>query len=263
MPESDVAAVDANLREAMRFFGHATGRGGIYDHAGITVVDSGIDYAVFNISLFTVPRVTSRMDFDERLAKPEAHFEKRRVRWSHWVCLDLLPLPLRLRADDVFRARGLRRLIDAPGMIAPRLLPPTRALPHIRWRAVADTETRIAFAHITSMSFEIPFNTCRAVYEPEDAWTGSYRGYVGFHQNTPVCTAAIVVSGGVVGIYSVGTLPGYRRRGFAEALLRGVLAEKSEETGVRRYSLQSTRAGYEMYRRMGFDEVGRFAVYLT
>lgn len=263
MPESDVAAIDANLREAMRFFGQATGFGGVHNHAGITVVDSGTDYAVFNISLFTAPQVASRLDFDERLAKPEAHFEKRRVRWSHWVCLDLLPLPLRMRADEVFRAHGLRRLTEAPGMIARRLLPPMRALPPIHWRAVADMETRIAFAHITSMSFEIPFNTCRAVYGSESAWAGSYRGYVGFHRSTPVCTAALVAGAGVVGIYSVGTLPGYRRRGFAEALLRGVLAEQSAQAGVERYALQSTRAGYDMYRRMGFEDVGRFAVYLT
>ena len=55
-------------------------------------------------------------------------------------------------------------------MIAPRLLPPTRVLPNIRWRAVADTETRIAFAHITSMSFEIPFNTTGKKWVRFAAW---------------------------------------------------------------------------------------------
>jgi ribosomal protein S18 acetylase RimI-like enzyme len=261
--EADLAAIDANLRDAMRFFGQATGRGGVYERAGITIVDSGIDYAVFNISLFTLPRIVSRFDFDERIKWPESHFQQRRVRWSHWVCLDLLPRPLRDKADDVFRARGLRRLTEAPGMLAKSLAPPSRALPHLRWRRVSDTETRIAFAHITSMSFDIPFGTCREVYEPERAWNGPYEGFVGFHQNTAVSTAALVNGGGVIGIYSVGTLPGYRRRGFAEALLRAVLAEKSAETGVTRYALQSTRAGYEMYRRMGFQDAGRFAVYLT
>jgi ribosomal protein S18 acetylase RimI-like enzyme len=259
----ELAAVDANLRQAMRFFGQATGRGGIYEHAGITVVDSGIDYAVFNISLFSGPQIASRLDFEERIKWSEAHFQQRRVRWSHWVCLDLLPRPLRDKADDAFRTRGLRRLTEAPGMLAKGLLPPSRALPQIRWRRVSDTETRIAFAHITSMSFDIPFNTCRDVYEPEHAWEGPYEGFIGFHQNTPVCTTALVTGGGVIGIYSVGTLPGHRRRGFAEALMRGVLAEKSAETGVARYVLQSTRAGYELYQRMGFRDVGRFAVYLT
>jgi ribosomal protein S18 acetylase RimI-like enzyme len=262
-PESDLAAVDANLRQAMRFFGQATGGGGVHEHAGITIIDSGIDYAVFNISLFTGPQIASRLDFEERIKWSEAYFQKRRVRWSHWVCVDLLPRPLRDKADDAFRARGLRRLTEAPGMLARGLLPASRVLPHLRWRRVSDTETRIAFAHITSMSFDIPFNICREVYEPEGAWEGPYEGFIGFHRDTAVCTTALVDGGGVIGIYSVGTLPGYRRRGFAEALMRGVLAEKSAKTGVTRYALQSTRAGYEMYRRMGFQDVGRFAVYLT
>ncbi len=262
-PEADLAAIDANLRVAMRFFGQATGRGSIYEHGGITIVDSGTDYAVFNISLFSGPRIASRLDLDERIKWPEAHFQQRRVRWSHWVCLDLLPRPMRDKADDLFRSRGLRRLTEAPGMIANSLLPPCRALPHLRYRRVNDTETRIAFAHITSMSFDIPFATCREVYEPERAWQGPYEGFVGFHQNHPVCTTALVDGGGLIGVYSVGTLPGYRRRGFAEALLRATLAEKSAETGVTRYALQSTRAGYNIYRRMGFQDAGRFAVYLT
>jgi ribosomal protein S18 acetylase RimI-like enzyme len=262
-PDTELAAVDTNLRQAMRFFGQATGRGGIYEHAGITIVDSGIDYAVFNISLFSGPQIASRLDFEERIKWSEEHFQQRQVRWSHWVCLDLLPRPLRDKADDAFRTRGLRRLTEAPGMFAKELLPPSRALPHIRWRRVNDMETRIAFAHITAMSFDIPFNTCRDVYEPEHAWQGPYEGFIGFHQNTPVCTTALVTGGGVIGIYSVGTLPGHRRRGFAETLMRAVLAEKSAETGVTRYALQSTRAGYDLYQRMGFRDVGRFAVYLT
>jgi ribosomal protein S18 acetylase RimI-like enzyme len=148
-------------------------------------------------------------------------------------------------------------------MLADRLLPPTRPLPVVRWKPVSDSETRIAFAHITSMSFDIPFMTCRAVYETECAWEGSYRGYIGYFQNTPVCTAAIVVAAGAIGIYSVATLPGYRRRGFAESLLRSVLAQVSADMKLTRYVLQSTKAGYDLYRRMGFDTVGRFAVYLT
>jgi len=261
--DSPVAIVAANLREAMRFFGQATGRGGIYERDGITVIDSGIDYAVFNISIFGPPPIAGRRDFTTRLKTPEAHFDSRRVRWSHWVCVDLLPTEIRNRADEVFRSHGLRRLTDAPGMIAPRLLPPSRPLPPILWRRVQDTESRLAFAHITSHSFEIPFETCKDVYEPEPAWRGSYRGYVGFEQGQPVCTAAIVVAAGVIGIYSVGTLPGYRRRGLAEALLRAVLADVSSETGMSSFALQSTRAGYHLYRRMGFEDVGRFAVYLT
>ena len=264
MPDlASAILVDANLQQAMRFFGEATGLGSVKDRAGITVIDSGIDYAVFNISVFTGPRVASGLDFHERLCHPEKHFRERKVRWSHWVCLDLLPGSLGPQPDGVFRMRGLRRLTEAPAMVARRLIQPSWALPVLRCRRVDDVESRTAFAHITSMSFDIPFPTCRAVYGPEAAWGGSYHGYVGYFQSTPVCTIAVVPTAETIGIYSVGTLPGYRRRGFAESMLRTVLAQVSAETKVFTYVLQSTRAGYELYRRMGFDTVGRFAVFVT
>ena len=75
--DSPAAIVAANLREAMRFFGQATGRGGI-ERDGITVIDSGIDYAVFNISIFGPPPIAGRRDFTTRLKTPEAHFDSRR-----------------------------------------------------------------------------------------------------------------------------------------------------------------------------------------
>jgi ribosomal protein S18 acetylase RimI-like enzyme len=264
MPDMTAPAViNANLREAMRFFGEATGKGGVEDHAGIRVIDSGIDYPVFNISVFSDPPLVSRLDLDERLREPAAHFRARRVRWSHWVCVDLLPPPFGSRPDDVFARHGLRRLTDAPAMLANAIQAPVRPLPPLRVQQVEDAQSRLAFAHITSISFDIPFAICREVYEPEHAWNGLYQGYIGYYQQNPVCTAALVVAAGAIGIYSVGTLPTYRRRGVAETLLRNILARVSEQTGIRRYILQSTRAGFDLYRRMGFETVGRFAVYIT
>jgi ribosomal protein S18 acetylase RimI-like enzyme len=264
MPEmAPAAVVNANLREAMRFFGEATGKGGVADLAGVRVIDSGIDYPVFNISVFCDPPVASRLDFDERLRQPGAHFRDRGVRWSHWVCVDLLPPELRSRPDDAFASHGLRRLTEAPAMVATALRPPVYALAPVRMERVQDTKTRLAFAHITSISFDIPFAICREVYEPERAWAGQYQGYVGYYRQDAVCTAAMVVAEDAIGVYSVGTLPAYRRRGVAENFLRGVLRELSEQTGIHRYILQSTRAGFDLYRRMGFQTVGRFAVYIT
>jgi ribosomal protein S18 acetylase RimI-like enzyme len=51
--------------------------------------------------------------------------------------------------------------------------------------------------------------------------------------------------------------------GYGEALLRAAIALEQERTGIRRLVLQSTEAGYSLYRRLGFREVARFSVYLT
>jgi ribosomal protein S18 acetylase RimI-like enzyme len=64
-------------------------------------------------------------------------------------------------------------------------------------------------------------------------------------------------------VYSVGTLPDYRRSGFAEAIMRQVLAESQERTGVERTVLQSTAAGQRLYERMGYRRITNFNVYIT
>jgi ribosomal protein S18 acetylase RimI-like enzyme len=87
-----------------------------------------------------------------------------------------------------------------------------------------------------------------------------YRGYVGLLDGKPVGIVATVEAAGVLGIYSLATLPEYRRRGVGEALLRTVVAREST---AKRLVLQSTEAGYRMYRRIGFKDVAKFAVYLT
>jgi ribosomal protein S18 acetylase RimI-like enzyme len=58
-------------------------------------------------------------------------------------------------------------------------------------------------------------------------------------------------------------MPAYRRRGYGEALLRMAAAKVAARTGLKSMVLQSTEAGYELYKRMGFRDATRFTVYLT
>jgi hypothetical protein len=48
-----------------------------------------------------------------------------------------------------------------------------------------------------------------------------------------------------------------------EATVRTVVAEMQRRTGIDRIVLQSTEAGYALYRRLGFRDATRFTVYLT
>jgi ribosomal protein S18 acetylase RimI-like enzyme len=66
-----------------------------------------------------------------------------------------------------------------------------------------------------------------------------------------------------MGVYSLATMPEFRRMGYGEALLRCATAEVRRRTGLSRLVLQSTEAGYKLYRRMGFHDVTKFTVYLT
>jgi ribosomal protein S18 acetylase RimI-like enzyme len=260
---ANARTITSNLMEAMRFFGRAREDGEVHEMPGVSVIYCGLDYAAFNAGVMGDSMLDDAADLERRIQGPADHFESRRLRWSYWYCDDLVGKTLLPRARALLARHGMVELTDAPGMMAHRLMPPSRALPSIEVRPVADENTRAAFGHITSLSFEVPWTICREVYGAERAWRGSFRGYVGFADGMAVSTAAVVVASGVAGIYSVGTIPGQRGRGYAEALMRGVLDRVREETGIERTVLQSTRTGFSMYSRMGYQPVTTFTVFIT
>lgn len=262
MAEPEYQIVERNLRAAMQFFGKATATGSIDERDGMLLIDSGVGYSVFNIAMLTSP-VKNAEALTARIRTGAAFYAERSVRWSMWLCEDMLDPSIRPRTGVLFANQGLRRLTEAPGMIADRIRKPDRPLAPAVCRQVSDTQTRADFAHITCMNFEIPFPTCQAVYGHEPAWRHDYHGYVAYVKGAPVATAAAVVAAESIGIYSVSTLPQFRRRGYAEALMRHIIERYTAETGLERTVLQATRSGYEMYLKMGYRPVSRFVVYMS
>jgi ribosomal protein S18 acetylase RimI-like enzyme len=277
----DFLIVDENLRAAMQFFGKASGAGCIQPVDGGLAIYSGLDYGVFNISLLTRPVADGELE--KRLAELGRFFRQRTLRWSVWLCEDMLDSAVRRNERQIFANYGMRPISQPPGMLAPSLRPPLHPLPEIEVRPVVDRETRAAFAEITCVAFEIPYAIAQAVYSRERAWVSNevsnevsnlasdetsngpngYEGFVGYVDGRAASIVAVVAAAGAIGIYSLATMPEFRKRGYAEAMLREAVRRISERTGITQVILQSTEAGYELYKRMGFRDVTRFTVYLT
>ncbi len=261
-----VQMVEQNLRVAMRFFGEASGSGEVRSSDGVQMVYSGLDYGVFNIALLEQSVPTER-DLAGALARCGRFYRERKVRWSFWLCEDLLQPPARRRSREVFAEAGMRVISHAPGMVTLGLAAPSRSLPEIECRPVADASSRAAFTGLTVTCFDIPLSVARSIYEPESAWNGTYRGFMGLAKGVPVSIVALVRACGVIGVYSLGTLPEYRHKGYGEALLRSAtqMFQTSEAEDVSREPLvlESTDAGYGLYRKLAFRDVTNFTVYLT
>jgi len=249
----------------MRFFGEATGGGDVCPLPGVEAIYSGLDYGVFNIAVLSEEVRANGGGLEARIAECARYYSARATRWSFWLCEDLLESAVRRKARTVFADCGMRVISQPPGLLAEELRPAGRELPPIECREVKDQSLRDIFAAFTSTCFDIPINVANAVYRPERAWVGAYRGYVGLLDGKPVGIAATVDAAGVLGIYSLATMPEFRRRGFGEAMLRAVAAQENApgRKAPLRLVLQSTDAGYRMYRRIGFKDVAKFAVYLT
>jgi len=98
--------------------------------------------------------------------------------------------------------------------------------------------------------------------EGADGWFGIYSGldyvnhpplrlYVGYLEGVPVASSALYLSSGVAGIYSVATLPAYRRRGIAAAITSLPLVE-AKQSGYQVAVLQASGMGYKIYEGLGF-----------
>ena len=114
---------------------------------------------------------------------------------------------------------------------------------------------------IGSTCFHVPITWFREVFDNAVVWDRFISSFVGYVDEQPVSTTSIVSGAGVIGVYNVATLPGSRRLGFGEAVMRRALAEVHRERGVEPVILQSTPAGLRLYERMGFRTVARVAVY--
>ena len=168
----------------------------------------------------------------------------------------------RRRSRDIFQKNGLRHSVTLPGMVAERIRPPEKRLPELEVRRVCDASTRDAFCAIGSVCFHVPHSWFCEVFDGHRVWD-DFAAYVGYADGHPVSTAAIVMSDGVAGVYNVATLPGYQRRGYAEAVMRSALQDARESHGVERTILQSTPAGLRLYERMGYRAITTVAVYAT
>ena len=216
---------------------------------------------MFNAAFLSAP-VTLEANLFRRLALPQTHFRARGLEWAYWVCQDFLETPARRRWRRIFEQHGLRHSVDLPGMVADRIVPPARPLPHISVRRVSDAATKDAFCDISSECFRVPILWFREVFDGPSVWE-RFAAYVGYVNGRAVSTAATVPSGDTVGVYNVATTPEFRRRGYGEAVMRFALDDTRKRLGLERSALQSTPAGLRIYERMGYRTVTSISVWAS
>jgi len=248
-----------NLRESFRVIASSRTGGDLCELQGVSIASAGVTFQMFNAAFLSGP-VADETELKQRIRVPVAHFNQCGREWAFWVCENWIEQPARKRSHRWFSHYGLRLSTGLPGMIADRILPPVRPLPQIDVRRVHGTATWDAFCEIGSVCFHVPITWFREVFDNGRVWD-RFISFVGYVDEEPVSTTSIVGGAGVIGVYNVATLPGFRRRGFGEAVMRHALAEVAREYAMERVILQSTPAGLELYQRMGFRTVARVAVY--
>jgi ribosomal protein S18 acetylase RimI-like enzyme len=251
--------VAENLRESFRVIASSRVGGENRELRGVSIASAGVTFQMFNCAFLSEP-VLSDAQLTQRILLANTHFSVRGQEWAYWVCEGWLAARTRKNSRQFFERLGMRHSVDLPGMVAERVAPPAYPLPAIEVRRVSHGPVRDAFCAIGSLCFNVPIGWFTEVFDSDSVWE-RFAGYVAYVDEEPVSTAAIVMGGGAMGVYNVATVPGHRRRGYGEAVMRHALADAESRHGIGRVLLQSTPAGYELYRRMGFQTVTKVGVY--
>jgi GNAT superfamily N-acetyltransferase len=78
--------------------------------------------------------------------------------------------------------------------------------------------------------------------------------YVGYHGKEVVAHGLLVEAHGVAGVGYIGTVPEWRRRGFAAAMVWRIVSD-GREAGCDAAYLWTTPLGHNVYAKIGFERI--------
>ena len=108
-------------------------------------------------------------------------------------------------------------VLTAPGMFTEELAPPMRPETPIQIKEVCDNSLRLAFAHLVSLIFDLPFQMTLNIYGSNACWSQENAGFIGYFEGRPVTVAMACVSDSCCGV-----LLGWNIGGISTAGICGI-----------------------------------------
>ncbi|HSG44718.1 MAG TPA: GNAT family N-acetyltransferase [Anaerolineales bacterium] len=128
---------------------------------------------------------------------------------------------------------------------------------------VDDNETLKKWVHVATTGFGMYPEVEDIWYDffAETVFNNPFRTYLALLNGKPVGTSQLFTSGGVAGIYNVSSIPEARGQGIGTAITLAPLLE-ARKRGYRVGVLQASSVGYNVYRKIGFNDFGKLSVFL-
>jgi hypothetical protein len=252
-----VALGDASYLEALREQARATG-GAIDERDGMLVIVGAGPHPIHNYVVRTDPAANA----GEAFARARCEFE----RSGHGFTLVTMNAYDDSAMGAAATAAGLRALVSPPAMFCTGRLADKPAPPGVRLERVRDANGLAAFREVSKTAWKtygIPEDVTASIFARTQMVSAQHiASVVAYVDSKPVSCALVLLSHGIGGVYWVGTAPAGRGRGLAEACTRAVTNIGFDE-GARMVTLQASPMGDPIYRRMGYRQIGSYALYFS
>ena len=248
MSVADLAvAADANLASTWAALGRAIGAD-VVEIGSTSLVATGVAVPFFNGAFVGAPPA----DPDHLVAEAIRFFDERNLPWLLWVRDGVSPATLKAG-----RAAGLRDAGGPPAMgLEP--IPASPALPGELTIEIATTEAHLGdHASMLRDGFGMSQEFVDRLIRPGLLDDPNLAVFVGRVDGSPVSCSLLAISEKTAGIYNVATPEPFRGKGYGAALTWAAVAEGARR-GCTNSILQASDAGYPVYRRMGFVNLGRY-----
>jgi GNAT superfamily N-acetyltransferase len=200
---------------------------------------------------------------DDLIEDTLAHFRSMNIRKFSWLTHGNVPsaeinkvlLAHGLTFRDAFATEMAVDLSQLPADLLTR--------PGLRIVPVNDECALKQWIHVASMGFRIDEKFEKVWYDffADTVFDTRFQTYLALLDGKPVGTSQLFLSEGVAGIYNVTCMPEARGKGIGSAITLAPLL-KAREMGYRMGILQASQKGYNVYRRLGFQDYGKLSVHL-
>lgn len=200
---------------------------------------------------------------EELIGNAIHHFRDLNIKKLSWLTEEGLPA---LQVKQCLEAQGLTFnesfAIEMAADLT-RLREDVAAPARLKIVMVEGDEVLRHWIHVASVGFRVPPEFENTWYEffAETACISPFRTYLAFLNGIPIATSQLFTSAGVAGIYNVTCLPEARGQGVGTAIVLAPLFA-ARELGYRVAILQASSMGYNVYRRLGFQDFGKLSLYL-
>jgi GNAT superfamily N-acetyltransferase len=200
---------------------------------------------------------------DDLVASALVHFRSMNIRKLSWLTHEDVPSA---EINKVLLAHGLTfRDAFATEMAVDLSLLPAGVLtyPGLRIVSVDGEHVLKQWIRVASIGFRIDerFEKVWFDFFADAIFDARFQTYLALLDGKPVGTSQLFLSEGVAGIYNVTCIPEARGQGVGSATTLAPLLE-ARQMGYQIGVLQASQKGYNVYRRLGFQDFGKLSIYL-